>query len=119
MVYQMVKSSRSALPLITATCRWEITGERSSPSPCRRSTAGTLYEVSGWFLPPQDRRVRAEVAKQRALGFRHEVFEEITARISRLSHLCDLTASATVGLPRISSSNSGELTELADIGSRQ
>jgi len=45
---------------------------------------GTLYEVSGIFLPPRDRRVLEEVAKQRALGFRHEGFEEITARISRL-----------------------------------
>jgi hypothetical protein len=45
---------------------------------------GTLYEVSGWFLPPQDRRVSEQVAEQRARGFRNDGFEEATARISRL-----------------------------------
>jgi hypothetical protein len=45
---------------------------------------GTLYEVSGVFLPPQDRLVSAEVTKQRALGFRHHGFEEMAARIGRL-----------------------------------
>ena len=47
---------------------------------------GTLYEVSGVFLPPRDRRVLAEVAKQRALGFRHDGFEEMAARIGRLKN---------------------------------
>ncbi len=47
---------------------------------------GTLYEISGIFLPPQDRRVRTEVTKQRALGFRHDGFEETTARIGRLKN---------------------------------
>ena len=47
---------------------------------------GTLYEVGGRFLPPSDRRVRAEVARQRALGFRHLSFEEITEQIVRLNN---------------------------------
>ena len=47
---------------------------------------GTLYEVSGIFLPPEDERVRIEVTKQRAMGFRHDGFEEIMARIGRLKN---------------------------------
>jgi hypothetical protein len=45
---------------------------------------GTLYEVSGWFLPPYDERVRTDVTKQRSLGFRHDGFEVQEARIGRL-----------------------------------
>jgi hypothetical protein len=47
---------------------------------------GTLYEVSGWFLPPQDSRVSEEVARQRALGFRYNGYEEKAARIGRLEN---------------------------------
>jgi len=47
---------------------------------------GTLYEVAGRFLPPSDKRVPAEVAKQRALGFRYDGFEEITEQIVRLNN---------------------------------
>jgi hypothetical protein len=48
--------------------------------------SGTLYEVAGTFLPPSDKRVRSEVARQRALGFRHLGFEEITEQIVRLNN---------------------------------
>ncbi len=48
---------------------------------------GTLYEVLGVFLPPRDRRVSAQVARQRALGFRHEGFEEMATGIGRLKNL--------------------------------
>ncbi len=41
----------------------------------REVDCGTLYEVSGWFPPPQDRPVSEEVATQRALGFRRDGFE--------------------------------------------
>jgi len=47
---------------------------------------GTLYEVSGIFLPPQDQRVRAEVAKQRVLGFCHDGIEEMVAIIGPLKN---------------------------------
>jgi len=40
----------------------------------------------GIFLQPEDERVRTEVAKQRALGFRYDGFEEITADIGRLKN---------------------------------
>jgi hypothetical protein len=44
----------------------------------------TPYEVEpGLFQPPGYRRVLAEVAGERALGFRHDSFEEMAARIGR------------------------------------
>ena len=47
---------------------------------------GTLNEVAGVILPFRDRRVSAEVAKQRVLGFRYDGFEEMAARIDRLKN---------------------------------
>ena len=47
---------------------------------------GTLYEVSGVFLPPRDRRVSAEVIRQRALGFRYDGFEKMARHIGRLKN---------------------------------